>query len=106
MLGARRTPLKRHRDEAEKPFWISFSDLMTALMVLFLVAMAVALMSVTQGLRKMDEGRAQRDSYRSSQKEPAIHQNLPENSSGGLLARFYATCDYRAGNLADWRPRL
>jgi hypothetical protein len=61
MLGARRTPLKRHRDEAEKPFWISFSDLMTALMVLFLVAMAVALLSVTQGLRKMDEGRAQRD---------------------------------------------
>ena len=35
---------------------------MTALMVLFLVAMAVALLSVTQGLRTMDEGRAQRDS--------------------------------------------
>jgi outer membrane protein OmpA-like peptidoglycan-associated protein len=61
MLGSRRTPVKRHRDEAEKPFWISFSDLMTALMVLFLVAMAVALLNVTQGLRKMDEGRAQRD---------------------------------------------
>jgi outer membrane protein OmpA-like peptidoglycan-associated protein len=60
MLGSRRTPVKRHRDEAEKPFWISFSDLMTALMVLFLVAMAVALMSITQSLRKMDEGRAQR----------------------------------------------
>jgi outer membrane protein OmpA-like peptidoglycan-associated protein len=66
MLGSRRTPVKRHRDEAEKPFWISFSDLMTALMVLFLVAMAVALMSVTQGLRKMDEGRAQRDTAISS----------------------------------------
>ena len=49
MLGSRKTPLKRHRDEAEKPFWISFSDLMTALMVLFLVAMAVALLSVTEG---------------------------------------------------------
>lgn len=36
-----------NRDEAEKPFWISFSDLMTALMVLFLVTMAVALVSVT-----------------------------------------------------------
>jgi outer membrane protein OmpA-like peptidoglycan-associated protein len=66
MLGSRRIPLKKHRDEAEKPFWISFSDLMTALMVLFLVAMAVALMNVTQGLRKMDEGRAQRDSAISS----------------------------------------
>jgi outer membrane protein OmpA-like peptidoglycan-associated protein len=48
---------KRRADEAEKPFWISFSDLMTALMVLFLVAMAVALMGVTQGLRQMDESR-------------------------------------------------
>lgn len=36
------------QDEAEKPFWISFSDLMTALMVLFLVAMSVALMAITQ----------------------------------------------------------
>jgi outer membrane protein OmpA-like peptidoglycan-associated protein len=66
MLGSRKPPLKRYRDEAEKPFWISFSDLMTALMVLFLVAMAVALMNVTQGLRKMDEGRAQRDTSISS----------------------------------------
>jgi outer membrane protein OmpA-like peptidoglycan-associated protein len=73
MLGSRRTPVKRHRDEAEKPFWISFSDLMTALMVLFLVAMAVALMSVTQGLRKMDEGRAQRDTAISSCLESIRH---------------------------------
>lgn len=36
------------RDEAEKPFWISFADLMTALMVLFLVVMAVALLAVTR----------------------------------------------------------
>jgi outer membrane protein OmpA-like peptidoglycan-associated protein len=38
------------RDEAEKPFWISFADLMTALMVLFLVAMSVALLAVTTRL--------------------------------------------------------
>lgn len=44
-------------DEAEKPFWISFSDLMTALMVLFLVAMAVAMLGMTQGLRKLDDAR-------------------------------------------------
>jgi len=62
MFGPRRTPPKRHRDEAESPFWISFSDLMTALMALFLVAMVVALLGVTQGLRQMDEGRASRDS--------------------------------------------
>ena len=36
------------RDEAEKPFWISYADLMTALMVLFLVVMSVALLAVTK----------------------------------------------------------
>src|ERR1700733_7548995 len=51
MLGLKASSRRSNRDEAEKPFWISFSDLMTALMVLFLVAMAVALLSVTQGLR-------------------------------------------------------
>ena len=48
---------KPRQDEAEKPFWISFSDLMTALMVLFLVAMAVALLGMTQGLRQLDDAR-------------------------------------------------
>lgn len=61
MIGPRRAPVRKRADEAEKPFWISFSDLMTALMVLFLVAMAVALMNVTQGLRKMDERRMTRE---------------------------------------------
>lgn len=44
MRGARSSK----RDEAEKPFWISYADLMTALMVLFLVVMAVALLAVTR----------------------------------------------------------
>ena len=44
-------PRKSNKGEAEKPFWISFSDLLTALMVLFLVAMAVAILAVTKGVR-------------------------------------------------------
>lgn len=40
---------KGGKEEAEKPFWISFSDLMTALMVLFLVVMAVALIAAKGG---------------------------------------------------------
>lgn len=48
MFGIKARRSKRGKEEAEKPFWISFSDLMTALMVLFLVAMAVALMAVTK----------------------------------------------------------
>lgn len=48
MLGGVRMPMpKRGREDGEKPFWISFSDLMSALMVLFLVAMSVALLAVT-----------------------------------------------------------
>ncbi|MDF3981721.1 OmpA family protein [Luteibacter sp. PPL201] len=36
--------------EGESPFWISFADLMSALMVLFLVVMAVTLVAVTQSI--------------------------------------------------------
>ena len=48
MLGARVLLKKNSRDEAEKPFWISYADLMTALMVLFLLVMSVALLAVTK----------------------------------------------------------
>jgi len=61
MLGIKTPQRRSSKDEAEKPFWISFSDLMTALMVLFLVAMAVALMAVTQGLRKIEQEKKYRD---------------------------------------------
>lgn len=48
MFGLKDSAPVRVSDEAEKPFWISFSDLMTALMVLFLVTVSVALVSVTK----------------------------------------------------------
>jgi len=35
-------------DDAEKPFWISFADLMTALMMLFLLVMTVTLLTLTR----------------------------------------------------------
>lgn len=53
MFGLKLPPRKTAKEEAEKPFWISFSDLMTALMVLFLVAMAVALVAVTQKVQQL-----------------------------------------------------
>ncbi len=49
------------KDEAEKPFWISFADLMTALMVLFLVVMSVALLSVTKTVSEAERTKAQRE---------------------------------------------
>ena len=48
MIGLRTATPRRNRAEGEKAFWISFSDLMSALMVLFLVAMSVALLAVTK----------------------------------------------------------
>lgn len=61
MLGITAPKRRNSKDEGEKPFWISFSDLMTALMVLFLVAMAVALMAVTQGLQQIKQTAQERD---------------------------------------------
>lgn len=49
-----------HKDEAEKPFWISFSDLMTALMVLFLVALTVALLAVTHDISESERQKSER----------------------------------------------
>jgi len=45
---------RRAKDEGEKPFWISFADLMTALMVLFLLVMSVALLAVTRTITERE----------------------------------------------------
>lgn len=50
----------RARDEGEKPFWISFADLMTAMMILFLVVMVASLSSVTQRIQQVEQGEKQR----------------------------------------------
>ena len=52
MFGNRYRNKSRQKDEGEKPFWISFADLMTALMTLFLVVMAVSLMIVTKKINE------------------------------------------------------
>lgn len=60
MLGGRIVLGRSKGDEAEKPFWISFSDLMTALMVLFLLVMTVSLLTVTEKLRDVQKKEAER----------------------------------------------
>jgi outer membrane protein OmpA-like peptidoglycan-associated protein len=49
------------RDDAEKPFWISYADLMTSLMVLFLVAMSVALLAITRKVSEAEQAKKDRD---------------------------------------------
>lgn len=55
MFGIRSSYVRRNCDEGEKPFWISYSDLMTALMVLFLVVMSISLLIVTRELMNQKE---------------------------------------------------
>jgi len=65
MLGMQAVARRRARDEGEKPFWISFSDLMSALMVLFLVTMSVALLAVTRkGSEEEREERARTEAIK------------------------------------------
>ncbi len=59
MIGRRGATRRSGKDEAEKPFWISYADLMTALMVLFLVVMAVALLAVTRTVSERDQREAE-----------------------------------------------
>ena len=60
MFGMKGASTSRRYDEAEKPFWISYADLMTAMMVLFLVVMVASLASVTQRIREVEAGEKQR----------------------------------------------
>lgn len=53
---------KGGKPEGESPFWISFSDLMSALMTLFLVVMAVTLISVTKSISAEEQRKIQRES--------------------------------------------
>ncbi len=52
---------RKKREEAEKPFWISYADLMTALMMLFLVVMAVSLIMMTRKLSEEEQQKIDRE---------------------------------------------
>lgn len=62
LVGLRSRPRQPVGDEAEKPFWISFSDLMTALMVLFLVALTVAMLAITHEISAGEQQKVARES--------------------------------------------
>jgi len=54
--------IKRSRkSEGENPFWISYSDMMTALMVLFLIVMVASLLAVTNEISSAETAKADRD---------------------------------------------
>lgn len=46
---------KSQTDEGERPFWISYADLMTSLMILFLVVMLVSIVALTKSVQSVAE---------------------------------------------------
>lgn len=58
MLGEMSRKRRRGKEDGERPFWISYADLMTAMMVLFLTAMAVTIAAVTRVVEGPAEIRA------------------------------------------------
>lgn len=60
MLRSLGPAAQRQREEGEKPFWISYADLMTALMILFLVVMVASLIVMTQRIAAATAGEKSR----------------------------------------------
>jgi outer membrane protein OmpA-like peptidoglycan-associated protein len=80
MLSRRTTVKRGSRDEAEKPFWISFADLMTALMVLFLVSLSVALVRAQDETTKARQAQERAEQARkdAEQARKALAEALAE----------------------------
>jgi outer membrane protein OmpA-like peptidoglycan-associated protein len=100
------------KDEAEKPFWISFADLMTALMVLFLLVMSVALLAVTKTVNEEEIKRAERLSaienlldqiVKATDRYPGVTVDKSRSTIDfGDKARF----DYARNQLTDNQAKL
>ena len=113
MLNNRYRRVPHQKEEGEKPFWISFADLMTALMTLFLVVMAVSLMVVTKRINEATNAENSRKKdilqicedikHNSALKNQVIEVDCKDNRiSFGEAGRFGHN-DYRlsqAGNQA------
>ncbi|MDM1742699.1 type I Zorya anti-phage system protein ZorB1 [Acinetobacter towneri] len=114
MFGNRYSNTSRSKDEGEKPFWISFADLMTALMTLFLVVMAVSLMIVTKKINEATQAEDQRNvdilsicqSIQTSArlKDAGIEVDCKNNRINFGIAGRFAHNDYRLNEVG--RNRL
>jgi outer membrane protein OmpA-like peptidoglycan-associated protein len=94
----------RRKQEAERPFWISYADLMTAMMTLCLVAMAVTILAMSQELKQelsAEDTRAQQILSICSQikagigSRPEIHVNCKDNRIDFGAAGRFGYQDYR-----------
>jgi outer membrane protein OmpA-like peptidoglycan-associated protein len=88
---------RKGKQEGESPFWISFSDLMSALMTLFLVVMAVTLVAVTKSVTTVEEAKILREgairTVMANIKKASAEKNVEVNESTyqidlGEIVRF------------------
>lgn len=111
MIFNRPAPRPRHnRSEGEKPFWISFADLMTALMVLLLVALTVALLAITHEISASERQKAERQEAidRFLKEVAAATEDFPGVRIRGQVIDFgdRARFDTNSHRLNDSQARL
>lgn len=83
---------RRNSDEAERPFWISYADLMTALMILFLVIMVTTLASMSVKTQQALE-------------ENKLADKIINNQEN-RLAEISSVCDFLAGKAGKSYPQV
>jgi outer membrane protein OmpA-like peptidoglycan-associated protein len=72
-------------DEAERPFWISYADLMTSLMVLFLVVMLASLIALTGTVTDLQKTRSQSDKLAALYKKSKAREARRDRREGRRL---------------------
>src|SRR4051794_10128427 len=85
-------------DEAEKPFWISYADLMTSLMVLFLVVMLASLVTLTRTVTDMQNTRSRSERLAGAYKDLKQAQAKRRVKEGGHrreIAKFWRQLEHQ-----------
>lgn len=89
-------------DEAEKPFWISYADLMTSLMVLFLVVMLASLVALTRTVTDLQDTQSRSEvlaaKYKTLQRAQARRQKL-EGQRRTEIDRFWDQLEKKSKGL-------
>jgi outer membrane protein OmpA-like peptidoglycan-associated protein len=107
MFGQSSHRRRKGKSEGERPFWISYADLMTAMMVLFLSAMAVTIAAITRKVKGPEEQRSAeiRDICTNIKQQLTGVSNLAVDCVNNRIsfgaAGHFATNEYRLPPEAD-----
>lgn len=89
-------------DEGEKPFWISYADLMTALMILFLVIMVAALAAITKQAEELTKRQQKVD-----EPVPLVKEKIPEVvKNDARFQEIHEICSQISDKAAEMNPNV